>query len=73
MKYFIVESTLVGESLANAVTVKDTYAEARMVYHQVRASQLANSDVQYGSCIIYDGTMRPMEREYHGKFPGDPR
>lgn len=37
-----------------------------MVFHQIRASQLANTNVTYGSAMVVDETMRIYLSEYHG-------
>ena len=37
-----------------------------MVFHQIRASQLANTSVTYGSAMVVDETMRVYLSEYHG-------
>ena len=34
MKYLIIESAIANKQRANAVTVKDDYNSARMVFHQ---------------------------------------
>lgn len=66
MKYFVFESAIVNNAQANGVTVKDDYNSARMVFHQIRASQLANTNVTYGSAMVVDETMRVYLSEYHG-------
>lgn len=66
VKYLVIESSSVNGAMANAVTVKESYDEARMLWHQVRASQLANSNVTYGLAMIVDETGRLYENEYHG-------
>lgn len=66
MKYFVFESAIVNNAQANGVTVKDDYNSARMAFHQIRASQLANSSVTYGSAMVMDETMRMYMSEYHG-------
>lgn len=66
MKYLIIESAIVNNAQANGVTVKDDYNSARMVFHQIRASQLANTNVTYGSAMVVDETMRVYLSEYHG-------
>lgn len=66
MKYLVIESAIVNKQQANAVTVKDDYNSARMVFHQIRASQLANTNVTYGCAMVVDETMRVYLSEYHG-------
>lgn len=66
MKYLIIESAIVNNAQANGVTVKDDYNSARMAFHQIRASQLANTNVTYGCAMVVDETMRVYESEYHG-------
>lgn len=66
MKYLVIESAIANKQQANAVTVKDDYNSARMVFHQIRASQLANTSVTYGSAMVVDETMRVYLSEYHG-------
>ena len=73
MKYFVLEAAIVNYGqLANAVTVKDSYNEARMLFHQVRASQLANTEVTYGSCAIIDEQGRVYENEFNGSTSAQP-
>lgn len=53
MKYYVIESsTTDGTTFANAITTKDTYDEAIMVFHQVRASALANDSVVYNLTMV---------------------
>jgi hypothetical protein len=55
MKYYVIESyTTDGTTFANAITTKDTYDEAVMVFHQVRASALANDSVKYNLTMVID-------------------
>ena len=68
MKYFILESSVVNGQMANAVTVKDDINSARMVFHQIRASQLANSEVTYGFAIAIDEESNVIEKELHGNI-----
>lgn len=66
MKYLVIESAIANKQRANAVTVKDDYNSARMAFHQIRASQLANTNVTYGCAMVVDETMRVYLSEYHG-------
>ena len=66
MKYFVLESAIADGNQANAVTVKENYNDARMLWHQIRASQLTNGAVTYGIACILDETGRLYESEYHG-------
>ena len=66
MKYFVLESAIADGAQANAVTVKENYNDARMLWHQIRASQFANGAVTYGIACILDETGRLYESEYHG-------
>lgn len=68
MKYFILESSVVNGQMANGVTVKDDINSARMVFHQIRASQLANSKVTYGFAIAIDEESNVIEKEMHGNI-----
>jgi len=55
MKYFVLEATSVNNgAIAKAITEKDTRDEALMVYHQTRASALANTNVTYSLCEVID-------------------
>jgi len=48
MTYFVFETATVDGNRANAITVKDDYSEALMLFHQIRASVLANPEAQWG-------------------------
>lgn len=65
--YFVIESSIANNAQANAITVKDTLNEARMVFHQVRASALANPAVTYNLTQVIDETGRVYDTEYHGQ------
>jgi hypothetical protein len=52
--FFVFESSIVNGAQANGVTVKATRDEARMLWHQIRASQLANENATYSIAIIFD-------------------
>lgn len=66
MKYFVYEVSVADGAMATQITPKDNYNEARMLWHQIRASQLANNKVTYGLAMIVDETGRKYESEYHG-------
>ena len=65
MKYFVIEATSVNNgAIAKAITEKDTREEALMVYHQTRASALANSNVTYSLCEVIDEAGNILIKEY---------
>lgn len=65
MKYFIIEATSVNNgAIAKAITEKDTREEALMVYHQTRASALANPNVTYSLCEVVDESGTVVIKEY---------
>lgn len=65
MKYFIIEATSVNNgAIAKAITEKDTREEALMVYHQTRASALANTNVTYSLCEVIDESGNIVIKEY---------
>lgn len=65
MKYFIIEATSVNNgAIAKAITEKDTREEALMVYHQTRASALANTNVTYSLCEVIDEAGNILIKEY---------
>ena len=65
MKYFVVEATSVNNgAIAKAITEKDTRDEALMVYHQTRASALANTNVTYSLCEVIDESGNVVIKEY---------
>lgn len=63
--FYVMESAIVNEQQANMIHVKESINEARMVFHQVRASQLANDNVTYGIAMVIDEEGRVYESEYH--------
>ena len=67
MKYFVIESSITNNVMANAVTAKDDLNEARMVFHQIRGSALANPEVTYNLAQVIDETGRVHLTEYHGQ------
>ena len=52
--FFVFESSIVNGVQANAITVKATLEEAKMLWHQIRASQLANENATYSIAMILD-------------------
>lgn len=65
MKYFVIEATSVNNgAIAKAITEKDTREEALMVYHQTRASALANTNVTYSLCEVIDESGNIVIKEY---------
>lgn len=68
MKYFVMESAVVDNAQANALWVYDEYNPARMVFHQIRAGQLANTHATYAIAMIIDSEGRVLDREYHGNI-----
>lgn len=65
MKYFVIEATSVNNgAIAKAITEKDTRDEALMVYHQTRASALANTNVTYSLCEVIDESGNVVIKEY---------
>lgn len=67
MKYFVIEVSSVNHgTIAKAITTKNTREEALMVFHQVRASALANPDVTYSLCEVIDETGGVYIKEWSG-------
>lgn len=58
--YYILESATTAEETAKAVTTKDNFREAQMLYFQVLASMTANDAVTDGFCTIIDSNARQM-------------
>ena len=54
MTYFVFETATVDGTRANAVTVKEKYEDALMLFHQIRASVLANPKVTYSLTMVID-------------------
>lgn len=75
MKYFVIEAAAVNHGdVAKAITEKDTRDEALMLFHQVRASQLANSELTYGLAEVIDETGGIYISEWSGStvVPSEP-
>lgn len=67
MKYFVIEAAAVNYgAIAKAITEKDTRDEALMLFHQVRASQLANKDLTYGLAEVIDEVGSVVIKEWNG-------
>ena len=67
MKYYVIESTICDNQQANAITVRDTLDAALMVYHQIRASALANMNVTYNLTMIVNERGAVYVCEHHGE------
>lgn len=65
--FFVIESSIANNAQANAITVKEDFNEARMVFHQIRAAALANPEVTYNLAQVIDDTGRVYQTEYHGQ------
>ena len=63
MTYFVFETSTVNGQMANAVTVKENYKEALMLFHQIRASVLANANVTYSLTLIIDEQGNVIHKE----------
>lgn len=67
MKYFVIEAASVNHgTIAKAITEKDTLDEAKMLFHQVRASALANPELTYSLCEIIDEAGGVYNKEWSG-------
>lgn len=66
MLFYVFESAIADGKQTNGVTVKDDLGKARMLFHQVRASQLANDKVTYGTAMVIDEESHVLDREFHG-------
>ena len=69
MKYFVLETATVNGQQASAVTMKENYEEALMLYHQIRASSLANKNVSYALAQLIDEHGAVYQVEYHYNPP----
>ncbi|MCR5621402.1 MAG: hypothetical protein K6G18_06055 [Treponema sp.] len=63
--YFILESAVANGARASAVTAKENFNDARMLFHQVRASALANKDVTEAIAVVLDDAGTVIERDSH--------
>ena len=67
MKYFVIEASSVSNgAIAKAITEKDSRDESLMLFHQVRASALANPDVTYSLCEVIDESGNILIKEWSG-------
>lgn len=67
MKYFVIEVARVNNgAIAKAITEKDSRDEAFMIFHQTRASSLANPDVTYSLCEVIDESGNVLIKEWSG-------
>ena len=67
MKYFVVEASSVNNgAIAKAITEKDSKNEALMLFHQIRASALANPDVTYSLAEVIDESGAVVIKEWSG-------
>lgn len=60
MLYYVVEISHTKQGIAKAVTEKPDLDGARMLYHQVLSSMLANENVTFGICTILDNDGQQM-------------
>ena len=66
MTYFVFETATVNGQRANAVTVKEKYDDALMLFHQIRASVLANPKVTYSLTLVIDESGTVIHKESSG-------
>lgn len=66
MTYFVFETATVDGARATAITVKDDYSEALMLFHQIRASVLANPKVTYSLTMVIDAQGSVIHQESSG-------
>lgn len=75
MKHFVIEASSVSNGvIAKAsslmekhITEKDSSDEAMMLFHQTRASQLANNNLTYSLCEVIDESGNVLIKEYTKK------
>ena len=53
-KYYVFETAIANGQQANMITVKEDRMEALMLFHQIRASSLANPAVSYSLTMVLD-------------------
>lgn len=53
-KYYVFETSVSNGQQATATTIKNNWEEALMLFHQIRASCLANKAVTYSLTILMD-------------------
>lgn len=67
MKYFVIEASAVNNgAIAKAITEKEDRDSALMLFHQIRASQLANKDLTYGLAEVIDEAGGVYIKEWSG-------
>ena len=67
MKYFVIEAASVNYgAIAKAITEKEDRDSALMLFHQIRASQLANSEITYAMAEIIDEAGGVYKVEWNG-------
>ncbi|MBO7731922.1 MAG: hypothetical protein J6S67_05200 [Methanobrevibacter sp.] len=67
MKYFVIEAAAVNyDAIAKAITEKEDRDSALMLFHQIRASQLANKDLTYGLAEVIDEAGGMLIKEWSG-------
>ena len=71
MVYYVLESAVADGARSKAVHVKETYDGARMLFHQVRASALANANVTYSLAMVIGENGEVFDREWHGHLAGE--
>ena len=71
MVYYVLESAVADGARSKAVHVKETYDGARMLFHQVRASALANANVTYSLAMVIGENGEVFDREWHGRLAGE--
>lgn len=75
MKYFVIEAAAVSYgAIAKAITEKEDRDSALMLFHQVRASQLANTNITYAMAEIIDEAGGVYKAEWNGsaEVPPEP-
>ena len=68
MRYYVFETAVADGSQAFATTPKDDYNEALMLFHQIRASVLANKNVTYSLTMIIGESGHVIQTEGSGSL-----
>ena len=68
MMYYVFETAVANGQQANAVTVKDDYNMALMLFHQIRASVYANPAVTYSLTMIIGESGHVLMTESSGSL-----
>lgn len=63
--YYVVEVSTTENGTAKAVTEKETLDGAKMLFHQVMASIMANNKVESGLCVVLDANGSTILSERH--------